>query len=240
MIASRRFHFSAVLATLFALALLPVSATAQVPHDMAYQGVLTDEGGAPLTGPVDLVLRVYDMMAGGVPLYTETHSGVTIDEIDGSFLVQLGFGTTDLDTDGDGAAEANTFSFDSSLFVNGPNRYLEVQVGSGASGEILAPRQIIGSVPYALVAEDVVTDPATSQVGALIETAQVTADAAEAAAVAAQSTADATVGIASAQINSAGVLELTLSNGTVLNAGNIEKKSRFCSTAKGTGFREIF
>ena len=162
--------------------LVPLSVSAQVPHDMAYQGVLTDAVGAPLTGPVTLVFRVFDLPTGGTPLYTETHSGVAIDSLDGSFLVQLGLGTTDLDTDGDGAAETNLHAFDASLFENGPNRYLEVQVGSGVGGEILAPRQMIGSVPYALVAEDVVTDPATSTVGALIAAAQSAADAAQAAA----------------------------------------------------------
>jgi len=61
---------------------------------------------------------------------------------------------------------------------SGVNRYLEVVV----DGETLAPRQAVGSVPYALVAEDVVTDPATSNVGALIAAAQSAADAAQAAA----------------------------------------------------------
>ena len=145
--------------------LFPQPLSAQVPHDMAYQGVLTDAVGAPLTRPVTLVFRVFDLPSGGTPLYTETHSDVAIDPMDGSFLVQLGLGTTDLDTDGDGAAETNPHAFDASLFESGPNRYLEIQVGSGVSGEILAPRQMIGSVPYALVAADVVTDPASSTVG---------------------------------------------------------------------------
>jgi len=139
---------------------------------MAYQGMLTDAVGAPLTGPVDLVLSIYDLPSDGSPLYTETHEGVVIDSFDGSFLVQLGQGTTDPNS---------TSAFDSSLFKNGPNRYLEVQVGL-VDGEVLTPRQIIGAVPYALVAEDVVTDPATSTVGALIAAAQSSADAAQAAA----------------------------------------------------------
>ena len=222
------------LSLLLLAGLVPLSVSAQVPHDMAYQGVLTDAVGAPLTGPVTLVFRVFDLPTGGTPLYTETHSGVAIDSLDGSFLVQLGLGTTDLDTDGDGAAETNLHAFDASLFENGPNRYLEVQVGSGVGGEILAPRQMIGSVPYALVAEDVVTDPATSTVGALVAAAQSAADAASSTAAAAASTADAAQlaadaavgqGIASIQINSAGVLELTLSDGTVLNAGTVSVPS---------------
>ena len=121
--------------------LVPLSVSAQVPHDMAYQGVLTDAVGAPLTGPVTLVFRVFDQPSGGTPLYTETLSDVAIDPMEGAFLVRLGLGATDLDTDGDGAAEANPHAFDASLFENGPNRYLEIQVGSGVSGEILSPRR---------------------------------------------------------------------------------------------------
>ena len=170
---------------MLALAVSPAVASAQVPGDTTYQGVLTDAVGAPLAGPVDLVLRIYEVPSGGSPLYTETHTSVAIDEDNGSFLVRPGLGTTDLDTDGDGVPEANVFAFDSTLFANGPNRYLEVQVGYGVGGEILAPRQMIGAVPYALVAEDVVTDPATSNVGALIAAAQSAADAAQAAADAA-------------------------------------------------------
>jgi trimeric autotransporter adhesin len=173
MLPSPRSLLTSLLGSILILCLLSLSASAQVPHDMAYQGVLTDAVGAPLTGPVDLVLSIYDLPSDGSPLYTETHEGVVIDSFDGSFLVQLGQGTTDPNS---------TSAFDSSLFKNGPNRYLEVQVGLGVDGEVLAPRQIIGAVPYALVAEDVVTDPATSTVGALIAAAQSSADAAQAAA----------------------------------------------------------
>ena len=42
-----------VLGLLLALILAPLSGFAQVPHDMAYQGRLTDAVGAPLAGPVD-------------------------------------------------------------------------------------------------------------------------------------------------------------------------------------------
>ena len=219
--------FLTSLSLLLLTGLVPLSVSAQVPHDMAYQGMLTDAVGAPLTGPVTLVFRVFDLPSGGTPLYTETHSDVAIDPMDGSFLVQLGLGTTDIDTNGDGFPELNSLAFDASLFENGPNRYLEVQVASGVDGEILDPRQMIGSVPYAFVAEDVVTDPATSTVGALIAAVQTAAMDAQSTADSAQVAADAAVGqgIASIQINSAGVLELTLSDGTVLNAGTVSVPS---------------
>jgi hypothetical protein len=169
------------LATLLGSSLLPSAGFAQVPHDMTYQGRLTDAFDVPVVGPVALVLRVYDLPAGGDPLYTETHPSVMIDSDDGTFVVRLGLGLTDLDTDGDGEIESNAFPFDATLFLNGPNRYLEVQVGSGSTGEVLFPRQPLGGSPYALVAEDVVADP-SSNVGALIDGAQQAAQAAQQAA----------------------------------------------------------
>ena len=158
-------------ATLLVVGLaLPLPAAAQAPQDMAYQGTLTDSSGLPLVGPIELVLRVFDVPTGGAPLYTETHALVAVDPDDGAFLVRLGLGTTDLDTDGDGEVETNLYDFDATLFLTGPNRYLEVQVGLGATGEILTPRQIIGSTPYATVAADVVADP-TSSIGQTIDAA---------------------------------------------------------------------
>ena len=175
----------AIAKSLLAIGLaVPLPAAAQAPQDMAYQGSLTDSSGLPLVGPIELVLRVYEVPNGGAPLYTETHALVAIDPDDGAFLVRLGLGTTDLDTDGDGEVETNLNDFDATLFLTGPNRYLEVQVGLGAAGEILTPRQTIGSAPYATVAADVVADP-TSSIGQTIDAAQTTADAAQAAAVAA-------------------------------------------------------
>ena len=49
---------------LIGLCLSAGAATAQVPHDMAYQGRLTDAVGAPLIGPVNLSMRIYDVIAG--------------------------------------------------------------------------------------------------------------------------------------------------------------------------------
>ena len=85
------------LSLLLLTVLVPPSVSAQVPHDLAYQGVLADAVGAPLTGPVTLVFRVFDLPSVGTPLYTETHSGVSVDPMDGSFLVQLGKGKHHLD-----------------------------------------------------------------------------------------------------------------------------------------------
>jgi hypothetical protein len=122
------------LATL-ALALLVAPAFAQVPQDMTYTGRLVDGGGAPLAGPVDLELRVFDADTGPTQLYSEQHEGVLLDEA-GGFSVQLGLGTSPSGT------------FDAALFSD-VNRWLEVVVGT----DVLTPRQIIASVPWALIAQ---------------------------------------------------------------------------------------
>jgi hypothetical protein len=115
--------------------LLAVSAFAQVPQDMTYTGRLVDAGGSPLAGPVDLELRIFDAEFGGTQLYSEEHLGVVLDAT-GGFFVQLGLGTNP------------SGPFDADLFSD-VDRWLEVV----ADGEVLTPRQIIGSVPWALVGE---------------------------------------------------------------------------------------
>ena len=120
---------------LLGMSLLSGAGWSQVPHDMTYQGQLTDSVGAPLSGPVNLELRIFDVLSGGSALYAEDHIDVSLDD-DGGFSVQLGAGV------------ASTGSFDPALF-SGVNRYLEVVVDT----EVLAPRQVLASVPWALVAE---------------------------------------------------------------------------------------
>jgi len=131
------------LATL-TLTLLAAPAFAQVPQDMTYTGRLVDNLGDPLAGPVNLELRIFDAETGPTQLYSEEHLGVALDAT-GGFSVQLGLGTSPSGT------------FDADLFSD-VDRWLEVVVGA----EVLTPRQVIGSVPWALVAEranEVVRDP---------------------------------------------------------------------------------
>lgn len=118
-----------------AASLLAAPAFAQVPQDTTFTGRLVDNLGDPLAGPVSLELRVFDADAGGTQLYSEQHLGVALDAT-GGFSVQLGLGTGPSGT------------FDADLFSD-PNRWLEVVVGV----EVLAPRQAIGSVPWALIAQ---------------------------------------------------------------------------------------
>ena len=127
-----------------ALTFLAAPAFAQVPQDMTYTGRLVGGGGVPLTGPVNLELRIFDAETGGSQLYGEDHFGVPLDAT-GGFSVQLGLGMGPVGR------------FDADLFSD-VNRWLEVRV----DGQALTPRQIIGSVPWALVAEranEIVPDP---------------------------------------------------------------------------------
>jgi hypothetical protein len=120
---------------ILALTLLAAPAFAQVPQDMTYTGRLVDSLGDPLAGPVNLQLRIFDAATGPTLLYSEAHLGVALDA-KGGFSVQLGLGTSPSGT------------FAAALFSEA-DRWIEVAVGGGA----LTPRQIIGSVPFAWIAE---------------------------------------------------------------------------------------
>jgi hypothetical protein len=140
----KHFRSRAPWLAILALTLLAAPAFAQVPQDTTFTGRLVDNLGDPLAGPVDLELRIYGQGTGGTPLYSEEHLGVALD-VTGGFSVQLGLGTSPSGT------------FDAALFA-GVDRWLEVEVDS----EVLNPRQIIGSVPWALIAQqanEIVPDP---------------------------------------------------------------------------------
>lgn len=135
----KRFRFSTLpLALALACILLWASAAgAQTPPaDTTYSGRLVDDLGAPLAGPVDIGLRIFDEATGGTLLYSEDHLAVALDPT-GGFSVRLGLGSSPLG------------SYDADLFDGDPDRWLEVVVES----DVLSPRQAIASVPWALVAE---------------------------------------------------------------------------------------
>jgi hypothetical protein len=141
---TKQFRFRAPWLALLALTLLTAPVFAQVPQDTTFTGRLMDDLGDPLAGPVDLELRVFDAETGPTQLYSEEHLGVALDAT-GGFSVQLGLGTSPSGT------------FDADLFSE-VDRWLEVVVGA----EVLNPRQIIGSVPWALIAQQankIVPDP---------------------------------------------------------------------------------
>jgi hypothetical protein len=112
-------------------------APAQAPRVINYQGLLTDrETGQPLSGTFDLTLSLYP---GGdcspdpaiPPRWSETHVGVILNN--GLFDLKLGSVTP----------------FPRDLFFTG-----EYCLGVMVGGEEILPRQPLGSVAYALSAED--------------------------------------------------------------------------------------
>ena len=118
-----------------ALCLLPLAAWSQ---EAVYQGRLTDGIGNPLTGSVaSLELRIYNDQTAGASLYEELHLEVPLSD-EGVFSVPLGGGIPQF------------LTYDASLFTGTIPRYLEVRVNN----ELLSPRQRIGTVPTALVAEE--------------------------------------------------------------------------------------
>lgn len=104
----------------------------QGPGVISYQGTLTEPGGQPVDGDLDMTFGLFDVSTGGTALWTEAHAGANAVPVsDGLFNVLLGSLTSIPSTVWDHA----------SLF-------LEVTVG----GEVLAPREAVGSVPHALYA----------------------------------------------------------------------------------------
>ena len=111
------------------LASLPVLAA--VPGQINYQGLLLDDIGVPVTGPVDMVFRLFDTETGGSALWTESHTAV--DALDGVYEVALG----------------SISPLSPGLFAAG-TVYLELEVAT----ETMTPRPQLLAVPYALQAED--------------------------------------------------------------------------------------
>jgi hypothetical protein len=120
---------------------------AQVPQDTTYTGRFVDDTGAPLEGPVQLELRVFDDatdVSAESQLYSEHHLDVVLDAT-GGFSVQLGLGTS------------QEGSFDATLFSE-VDRWVELV----ADSKVFTPRQIIGAAPWALIAQqanEIVPDP---------------------------------------------------------------------------------
>jgi hypothetical protein len=105
------------------LLFLAVFCVAQTPATMNYQGKLTDASGVAVSGPVNIVFRVFDVETGGTALWSETRSSIPV--TNGLFDVILGE-VTPLD-----------IPFDRQYWI-------ELQIGS----ETLSPREKLATVPY--------------------------------------------------------------------------------------------
>jgi hypothetical protein len=108
--------------------LLFSAAAYAVPTVINYQGVLTDDLGAVFNGTVSLTFTLFDQDTAGTAVWSESHSGVAINN--GVYSIALGSVNA-------GTLTAELFSAD--------DLWLEVTV----NGETLSPRQRLTSVPYA-------------------------------------------------------------------------------------------
>ncbi|MDH3892112.1 MAG: hypothetical protein OEV49_13625 [candidate division Zixibacteria bacterium] len=104
-----------------------LTAVADVPSVMSYQGVLTDGGGSPVAdGSYSVLFSIYDVASGGSAIWSETQS---VSTTDGAFAIMLG-SVNPLDP----------------LYFAGADRFLGVKVGSDPE---ISPRTEFGSVPFA-------------------------------------------------------------------------------------------
>ncbi len=140
---SYRAVFSAM--TMAAVLGLTGVAAAAVPSALTQQGRLFDAEGNPVTDTLTILFAVYDGPNDAAAVWTES-ADVTLE--DGYFSVAVGES---------GGLEA---------VLDGSVKYLGITVGN--DGE-MTPRQAIGSVPYAFLANDAVGDihPTSVSIGGL-------------------------------------------------------------------------
>ncbi len=106
------------------------TAWAQIPHEMSYQGYLTDNSNNPINGNLQLTFTIYDALSGGTNLWSEVHPSVAV--VQGVFRVQLG------------SITPLNLAFDDAYFLG-------IKV---ASDPEMIPRIALSSVGYALNAEE--------------------------------------------------------------------------------------
>jgi len=122
----KSFHsFKKVLIAVLVILFAVVSAHAAPPQTMHFQGYLKDAAGDPVVGSVDMVFALYDVASGGTALWSETHTGVPVD--DGVYSVVLG------------SATPIDLAFDEPYYIG-------IAVGTDAE---MTPRQELASSAYA-------------------------------------------------------------------------------------------
>ena len=133
-------RLTTVTAVLVNLVLSLTTIHAAVPREISYQGVLLDQNGVPLPGPVDLVLCFYDVAMEGVSLFEEEHTDVIL--TNGVYAIQIGSGVDP------GTATPTNGIPDNILSAS--QLWLGVLVDGGVE---LSPRTSISSVIFALKSE---------------------------------------------------------------------------------------
>lgn len=138
----RWLRYLAASAALLGVGLGASAAAAAVPATISHQGRLYDAKGAPVSATLKVVFTIYDGEGAGAEAVWSEELDVAFD--DGYFSARLGTATP-----------LDTKVFDGSV------RYLGIAVGADPE---MAPRAAVGSVPYALMAEDVRGDIAPQSV----------------------------------------------------------------------------
>ena len=111
----------------------PAAATTST-GTIAYQGRLADSAGTPITDTVNMEFRLYDVAAGGTPLWSELWTGSNAVRVsDGLFNVMLGSLT----------------AIPQSVVAGHDTLWLGITVGTD---DEMTPRVQLGSVPFAVQA----------------------------------------------------------------------------------------
>ena len=122
---------------MFSLPFGRAEAAPGINHQLTYYGVLKQGGAAVVDGTYDMVFKIYAAAAGGVALWTGTHTagnGNAISTTNGNFTALLG----------SGAGNTMTLGF------NDDSYYIGVTVGSDSE---MTPRQRLGAAGYAFNAD---------------------------------------------------------------------------------------
>ena len=122
---------------------LMLTAKAQTPQGINYQGVARNAAGVALTNQaIGVELSVLDGSATGTAVYTETHALTT--DANGLFTLVIGAGTPSLGT------------FGAINWATGGGKWLKVSMDAtgGAAYQLMGTSQLL-SVPYALYAGNV-------------------------------------------------------------------------------------
>ncbi|MFL5250284.1 MAG: hypothetical protein ACJ79V_20870 [Myxococcales bacterium] len=115
------------------------SFAAGVPAQLVYQGRLLKADGSPVAQAIPLTFALYESANSGSPLWSESHS---VDPSDGFFEVVLG----------DGTDASATSDISLASVIDGRQLWLGIKAGSDAE---MSPRTVVGSAPYAMLAQPV-------------------------------------------------------------------------------------